>query len=297
MKRNFVVKIAAFCLISASALIYAESGKKYISPNNDGVQDNLTIPLKISDKHLIKAWSLVVEDSNGKVVRTIGNKVALPEKVNAKSFFKQLVTPKKGVDVPAAVTWNGAMDNGETAPDGTYYYYFTATDDNGNIGKTGKYAVVVDTKAPEIALSQPTDKIFGEGAKSDFSIKQSGSKESKWTGIFKNAQGQIVRTLTWENNSPESFKWSGTDDVGKNVPDGVYSYEVTSTDEAGNTSESAAITNIIYSAEKPATNIFIAGSRYFSPETDSELSSIKFEVSIPVPAQKHIPHGFHSRSF
>ncbi|UKI53790.1 MAG: hypothetical protein L6V86_01650 [Treponema sp.] len=283
MKRNSFVKIAVLSLLSVSALAFAEPGVKYISPNNDGVQDNLTIPLKISDRHLIKSWSLVVEDSDGKVVRTIGNKVALPEKVNAKSFFKQLVTPKKGVAVPAAVTWNGAMDNGENAPDGTYYYYFTATDDNGNVGKTGKYAVVVDTKAPEIALSQPADKIFGEGAKSDFAIKQSGSKETKWTGTFKNAQGQVVRTLIWENNSPEPFKWSGTDDTGKNVPDGVYSYEVTSTDEAGNTSENAVIANIIYSAEKPATNIFIAGSRYFSPETDSVHSAIKFDVTIPVP--------------
>lgn len=283
MKRNSFVKIAVLSLLSVSALAFAEPGVKYISPNNDGVQDNLTIPLKISDRHLIKSWSLVVEDSDGKVVRIIGNKVALPEKVNAKSFFKQLVTPKKGVAVPAAVTWNGAMDNGENAPDGTYYYYFTATDDNGNVGKTGKYAVVVDTKAPEIALSQPADKIFGEGAKSDFAIKQSGSKETKWTGTFKNAQGQVVRTLIWENNSPEPFKWSGTDDTGKNVPDGVYSYEVTSTDEAGNTSENAVIANIIYSAEKPATNIFIAGSRYFSPETDSVHSAIKFDVTIPVP--------------
>ena len=283
MKRNSFVKIAVLSLLSVSALAFAEPGVKYISPNNDGVQDNLTIPLKISDRHLIKSWSLVVEDSDGKVVRTIGNKVALPEKVNAKSFFKQLVTPKKGVAVPAAVTWNGAMDNGENAPDGTYYYYFSATDDNGNVGKTGKYAVVVDTKAPEIALSQPADKIFGEGAKSDFAIKQSGSKETKWTGTFKNVQGQVVRTLIWENNSPEPFKWSGTDDTGKNVLDGVYSYEVTSTDEAGNTSENAVIANIIYSAEKPATNIFIAGSRYFSPETDSVHSAIKFDVTIPVP--------------
>lgn len=280
MKKNTFFKI----IVSVLAVsCFAEPGTKYISPNNDGVQDNLTVPLKISDKHLIKSWSLIIEDSSGKVVRTIGNKVALPEKVNAKSFFKQLVTPKKGVDVPSAVTWNGAMDNGENAPDGTYYYYFTATDDNDNVGKTGKYAVIVDTKAPEIALTQPSDKIFGEGAKSDFNIKQSGSKENKWTGTFKNSQGEIVKTLTWENSSPESFKWNGKDNAGKAVKDGVYSYEVTSTDAAGNKSENAVISNIIYSAEKPATNIVISGSRYFSPETDSSISNLKLLITIPVP--------------
>lgn len=282
MKKNSIYKIAAGMLL-CSAFVYADAGTRYISPNNDGIQDNLTIPLKISDRHLIKAWSLVVEDSNGNVIRTIGNKVALPEKVNAKSFFKQIVTPKVGVEVPASVAWNGAMDNGENAPDGTYYYYFTATDDNGNVGKTAKYTVVIDTKAPEVALTQPGDKIFGEGAKSDFAVKQSGSKEDKWTGIFKNTQGQTVKTLTWTNGTPDSFKWNGTDDQGRFVPDGIYSYELTSTDRAGNTSPSASITNIIYSAEKPATNIYISGSRYFSPETDSKLSTVKFEVTIPVP--------------
>lgn len=284
MKKYSFEKLVMLGLISVS-FAFAEPTVKYISPNNDGVQDNLAIPLKISDRHLIKAWSLIVEDSNGNVVRTIGNKVALPEKVNVKSFFKQLVTPKKGVEVPATVVWNGAMDNGENAPDGTYYYYFQATDDNGNTGTTEKYSVVVDTKAPEINLSQPIDKIFGEGAKSDFAITQSGSSEDKWTGSFKNTQGQVVRKLTWTNGSPESFKWNGTDDIGKAVPDGIYTYEVTSTDRAGNTSENATITNIIYSAEKPATNILIDGSRYFSPETDSLLSNIKLEVTIPVPSE------------
>lgn len=283
MKKNTFVKIAVMGLLSASAALYAESDVKYISPNNDGVQDNLTIPLKISDKHLIKSWSLVIENSDGKIIRTIGNKVALPEKVNAKSFFKQLATPKTGVEVPAAVAWNGAMDNGENAPDGTYYYYFEATDDNGNTGKTKKYTVVVDTQAPEIVLSQPSDKIFGEGAKSELQLKQSGSKEDRWTGTFRNTVGNTVRTLTWDNSEPGSFKWAGTDDVGRFVPDGVYTYEVTATDRAGNKSPSAIVSNIIYSAEKPATNIIIGGSRYFSPETDSQLSTIKFAVTIPVP--------------
>ena len=70
MKRNSFVKIAVLSLLSVSALAFAEPGVKYISPNNDGVQDNLTIPLKISDRHLIKSWSLVVEDSDGNKITT-----------------------------------------------------------------------------------------------------------------------------------------------------------------------------------------------------------------------------------
>ena len=166
-------------------------------------------------------------------MRTIGNKVALPQKLNFKTFFKQLGSVKTGVAVPASVSWNGAMDNGETAPDGKYFYYFTATDDNGNVGKTDSYPVVVDTVSPVVALSQPTDKIFGEGVKSELKIRQTGSVEDEWTGRFKNASGEVVKTFKWTSAEPSDFKWNGTDDNGRFVPDGVYSYDVSAVDLAG----------------------------------------------------------------
>jgi hypothetical protein len=114
------------------------------------------------------------------VVRVIENKVSLPEKIGFKSFFKQIVTPKQGVPIPEKIVWNGAMTNGETAPDGKYFYYVTATDDNGNEGKTKEYEVVVDTLAPQVELAQISDKIFGEGAKSSLKIRLSSLKFSKF---------------------------------------------------------------------------------------------------------------------
>ena len=268
----------------ASTSIFAET--KYISPNNDGIQDELVIPLNISDKRYVQGWSLVIMDSQKNVVRTIGNKVALPQKIGFKSFFKQLVTPKQGVEIPETVIWNGAMNNGETAPDGTYYYYITATDDNGNQGKTKEYEVVVDTHSPEIELAQPTDKIFGEGSKSSFKIRQTGSVEDEWIGTIKSADGKIVKTLKWVNAEPAEFNWHGTDDNEAQVMDGVYSYEITATDRAGNKAPQSTITNIIYSAQKPATNIYVDGSRYFSPKTNSKIQNVAFNLTIPVPEVK-----------
>jgi len=68
--------------------------------------------------------------------------------------------------------------------------------------------------------------------------------------------------------------------------DGVYSYEITATDRAGNVAQQSIISNIIYSAEKPATNIFIEGTKYFSPGTDSKSGAITFNLTIPVPEEK-----------
>jgi len=277
------IKLALLFLL-IPVFVFAKTN--YISPNNDGVQDFLEIPLHISDKRYVQGWSLVIMDSNHKVVRTIENKVALPEKIGVKTFFRQVVTPKQGVAVPESISWNGAMDNGETAPDGTYYYYLTATDDNGNKGQTKEHTVIIDTVAPEIELAQPGDKIFGEGAKSAFKIRQTGSKEDLWNGTFKSADGKVVRKITWKDSEPVEFSWKGEDDSEAQLPDGVYSYEITATDRAGNKSSEAVITNIIYSAEKPATNIYLASSRYFAPETESKLTTVKFDMSVPIPETK-----------
>ena len=269
----------------ALAAVSLSAKPKYISPNNDGVQDELVIPLNISDKRYIQGWSLVIMDSNKNVIRTIENKIALGKKIGFKSFFKQLVAPKQGITVPSSITWNGAMNNGETAPDGTYYYYVTATDDNGNTGKTREYEVIIDTVAPEITLAQPSDKTFGEGAKASLKIRQSGSKEDEWLGVFKAADGTVVKTVKF-TGEPSDFSWYGTKDNDTQVMDGIYSYEITATDRAGNKSPYAVISNIIYSADKPATNIYVLGSRYFSPGTQSKNKDVTFNVTIPVPEEK-----------
>ncbi len=279
-------KFVLFTLLTALAVTSVFAKPKYISPNSDGVQDELVIPLSISEKRYVLGWSLIIMDENHNVVRVIENKNALPEKVAFKTFFKQLITPKKGVEVPETVSWNGAMTNGETAPDGKYFYKLTATDDNGNVGETKEYEVVVDTMAPEIELLQPADKIFGEGAKSSFKVRQTGSVEDEWIGTFKAVDGTVVKTYKWVNAEPAEFNWYGTNDEDAQVIDGVYSYEITATDRAGNVAQQSTITNIIYSAEKPATNIFLDGTRYFSPRTESKLSKITFNITIPVPEEK-----------
>ena len=280
------IRFITFAILFALCAGFGFAKEKYISPNNDGVQDELVIPLNISDKRYVQGWSLVIMNEGGEVIRTIENKVALPSKLGFKSFFKQLIAKKEGVPIPESITWNGAMNNGETAPDGKYTYYVTATDDNGNVGKTQEYVVVIDTVAPDIELNQPGDKIFGEGAKAALKISQTGSVEDEWVGVFKAVDGTIVRTYKWTNAEPAEFSWRGIADDESQVPDGVYSYEISATDRAGNVAPQTTITNIIYSAEKPATNIYIDGSRYFSPGTDSALKTITLNVTIPVPEEK-----------
>lgn len=282
------IRVAALILAGslAAALFAADTASqpKYISPNNDGVQDSLEVKFSVKDKSKITGWALIIEDSSGRVVRTIGNKVALPTAFNAKNFAKQILSKKQSVEVPPVVVWNGALENGETAPDGEYFYYITATDERKNKNSTKKSAVIVKNTPPSIKLSVLPEgqRIFGEGDKPEFSIGQSGSKEDKWTAKIEAADGTVVRNYAWTNCEPTPFNWPGTDDKGVIVPDGVYKYTISATDRAGNTS-SAEVPNIIFSAEKPETNVIVSGSRYFSVPSKSKISSVKLDVVIPEP--------------
>ena len=282
------LRVASFLFAGAlmAGLFAADEvkGPKYISPNNDGVQDTLEVKFSVKDKNKITGWALIVEDANGKVVRTIGNKVALPTAFNAKNFAKQILAKKQSVEVPPVVVWNGVCDNGETAKDGEYYYYITATDERKNTNSTKKAPVIVKNAPPVVNLSVLPEgqRIFGEGDKPEFAIGQSGSKEDKWVAKIEAADGTVVRNYTWTNSEPKPFTWPGTDDKGIIVPDGVYKYTITATDRAGNTA-SADVANIIFSAEKPETNVFISGSRYFSVPSKSKISSVTLELVIPEP--------------
>ena len=284
-------KILAFtAALFVSGAVFAEKGTVYISPNNDGKQDVLEIPIKIKDKRYVKDWALIIENEKGEIVRTIGNKEKRESRITFKTFWKSLFTPKSGVTIPATIMWNGIMDSGEVAPDGNYRYYMTATDDNGNTAVTKKLSVVVDNTPPEIDLAQPSnnEKIFGEGSKPVLAIRQSGSEEDEWNAKILDSADKIVRSYKWTSSSPLSFEWNGSDNAGSPLPDGVYSYEITAVDRAGNVSNPAKITNIIYSADKPPTNISIAGSKYFSPNGNGVNDTISFFVKIPVPDAKSV---------
>ena len=78
--KKLILSLLIFCL-SISFVVAQESIENnvssrtdYISPNNDGVQDELVVPLDIKDKRYISEWSFIITDKNGNILRTIGNK-------------------------------------------------------------------------------------------------------------------------------------------------------------------------------------------------------------------------------
>ncbi|MDR0552372.1 MAG: OmpA family protein, partial [Spirochaetaceae bacterium] len=261
---------------------------KYISPNNDGIQDNLFVNFTIKEKRYITEWHLYIEDAYGYPVRTLHNKDERQRSVNFAEFWRILFRAKRGVTVPRSVVWDGCDERGYVVPDGIYTYYLTAKNDNGLAGVSERRTVIVDCTPPEIILLQPqeADKFFGAGSKSELRIAQRAGtgvmNTDRWTGIIANAQGQICRIFEWQG-SPGELRWYGEDDGGFPVPDGLYYYSVSGVDLAGNRGIPVRVSNIVYSGDKPALNITISGSRYFSNNPESPQRTITLIPSIPTP--------------
>jgi len=261
----------------------------YISPNSDGARDLLTLPLSITDQRYVQSFSLKVFDESGAVVKTIANKESRPENQDLKGFLGRLLYVKKGVDVPAELEWNGLADSGAAAPDGRYYVVIEAVDDNGNLGATERWPVVVDTVPPSAKAVGPAGGgdalIFspdGDGSKDEFAIAQEGSVEDSWTAVVTDAAGATVRSWTTRSAAPAALRWDGKDDAGKVVPDGVYSYRVAAVDRAGNQG-SARIDNIIVNTQQPPVGVSIDLAA-FSPDGDGVKDALTLTPNVPVKA-------------
>jgi flagellar hook assembly protein FlgD/outer membrane protein OmpA-like peptidoglycan-associated protein len=268
---------------SPPAITLDTDGVKYISPNFDGVKDDLVLPLSVKDEGFIKGYRFVVTDSSGKDVRTILNKEDRPENRDFANIVARLLYVKTGIPVPASLRWDGKSDEGAVVPDGTYTYRVEAWDENGNQGRSATGTAVVKVTPPAVAASAPY-LIFspnGDGNKETFPVHQTGSREDLWVGTIRTITGAEVRRWEWKAGEPPDFEWDGKTSEGTLAPDGVYSYRVAATDRAGNT-QAAEIDNVIIDTQATPVQLSIDLS-YFSPNGDGVKDTVSFSPRVPVP--------------
>ncbi|OQY34247.1 MAG: hypothetical protein B6241_05520 [Spirochaetaceae bacterium 4572_59] len=259
----------------------------YISPDLNGVQDEIETPFTVNDERYVMGYYLTIRNEDGDIVKEFRNKDERPENESFKNIFDRMFTEKKGTSIPESFRWDGVMDSGELAPDGKYTYSLQFWDDNDNMSETGSYPIEVDTVQPTVILEKQEgiDLIFspdGDGNKDILLITQEGSSENLWEADIQNLSGDTVRNITWEEGSPEAFEWDGKDNSGVIVPDGVYSYIVRSTDPAGNFVEDSLV-DILINTEKPPVSLTIDNS-FISPGNREGNDTIQFGTGIPVTA-------------
>ncbi|THB62987.1 MAG: hypothetical protein D6B26_06495, partial [Spirochaetaceae bacterium] len=261
----------------------ASFDSSYISPNNDGKKDTAIIPISITDQRYISGYKLILTDQQEEIVRTIVNVDPRPESRGVKNFIDRLLRVKTGIPVPEQLIWDGRGDNGKIVEDGQYHFHVVAWDDNENTGETEKYSVIVDNTPPSITLVPPTgdDLIFSpqEGSfQTEVRIQQTGSNEKKWTGEILNSSRIAVKTYSWNDSEPNSFAWNGTNDDQQVVADGVYSYRISSKDNAGN-EISQEFFNIIVNTE-PTPVFATVSDSFLSPGNDGAKDNIVITADI-----------------
>ncbi len=258
---------------------------EYISPNNDGIQDDLVIPIAISDERYVRGFNFIITDQEGNRIRNIVNKDRRPENETSETIFDRFGAVKSGIDIPKELRWDGKSDTGTVVKDGIYQFYLEAWDDNDNKGRSAEYSIYVDTEAPKITIPDypPDEKIFspnGDGNKDTIRIEQSGSAESLWTAAVLDSEGEIILKKEWKDSAPSDIVWSGENNDGQLSANGVYSYRITATDEAGNTGMKG-IENIIINNRSTPIEISFDPS-YFSPNSDKNKDIINFYPKIEV---------------
>ncbi len=257
----------------------------YISPDNDGKSDDLIFPVSITDERFVKGYEFIITDTEGNQVRRYENKDERPENLSFENIFDRIKYVKAGISIPEKFRWDGNSTDRSGVEDGEYLFYVRSWDDNGNISESEKYRVVVDTEAPELSVTSPPvlDRIFSpnsDGSRDFLTIRQTGSTEDLWKGEIKDNNSRTVKTFKWENSAPSDIFWNGTGDDGVLLPDGVYSYEISSVDRAENSS-SESVANIIISTMNTPASLAISRAA-FSPDNDGRADFLDFSFNVPV---------------
>ena len=272
-------------------LTYPETpwGAYYLSPNSDGKNDQIELPLSIKERRYLSGYTMTVyreDPAEGSAVRVIGNKESRPETSGLAGFRDRLAYVKKGIPVPDKLVWNGFADDGKPVPDGRYTIVVEAVDDNGNKGTSKVHEVFVDSTPPRVEIAAPRDAVElifspdGDGGKDTLTIRKTGSQEDLWTARVLDASGASVKTVEYKSAAPADLTWDGRNDGGTVVPDGVYSFMVESTDRAGN-SVSRRLDNIVVNTQQPPITVAIDVSA-FSPNGDGARDTVALLPGVPI---------------
>ncbi|WP_455383603.1 FlgD immunoglobulin-like domain containing protein [Salinispira pacifica] len=232
------------------------------SPNGDGVQDTVHFLPDLSVNTDISSWTLTV--------------AALADRQQAVKTFRGTGS------VPSSIAWDGTTDSGGRAAEGSYIATLDVAYAKGNREQAQTGEIVLDVTSPSASVRAVPAIISpnGDGRQDRVEITQTGSTETTWTGTVRDAAGRAVRTFTFAKMPDPTLYWDGRDDKGVLLPNGTYTYQLSTTDAAGNTGRSNVVQITI---DVRSTPVAISRSpAAFSPNGDGVLDTVKLTPSAQV---------------
>jgi len=216
----------------------ATSGTQYLSPNDDGVQDEATIEFEVtvyvkSDEGYVPEYGISLADSDGNIIREVVRK-----EESDVNWFMRLFRSFTAFTLEKSISWDGKDADDNVVADGAYTASMWVVAASNQRTDLTIDDFVVDTAAPSVTVTVPDILIFSpndDGNLDDITISQTdGTTEDLWEAEFTDQSGQTVKSYSWSNSSPQTIVWDGVGDSASLAADGVYSYSISTTDRSGN---------------------------------------------------------------
>jgi outer membrane protein OmpA-like peptidoglycan-associated protein/flagellar hook assembly protein FlgD len=235
----------------------------FFSPNGDGIKDTVSMLLQVPVREGITGWALTFRDGQGNRRRRIGGDGAPPERQD----------------------FDGRNDQGAVLDEGVYQGELSVWYRNGYVSSALSPPVTLDLTPPRasVRIEYPAFSPDGDGNQDEMIIYQEGSDELLWIGDIRRAgfpAERPVRGFRFQGIPPAEIRWDGHGDSGTFAADGEYTYELYSTDPAGNTGRSGAVRFTLSTADTPV--MISAGGRAFSPNGNGVRDTIGLIPQIQV---------------
>jgi len=233
----------------------------------------ISIPISINDSSRIVAWNFNVYDTEGKNV--FNSSDGSGQDLDSIGLFsiKRSVKPPSIIKLPLTGLFG----------DDVYRVRAWAMDERGNESRADEIMFQVDSTPPEAHIEIEGQFVFtpnGDGINDLLTVIQNGSSENLWTGTFRDAKGQSVRSYLWTDGPPIGFLWDGKNDQGESVVDGIYSYTLKATDAALNQT-SVDYSPIVIDSRLPIIRMSI-DSNVLRVINDNSFQPLTASIDVPI---------------
>ena len=255
-----------FEIFTKDTPILISTDLRAFSPNGDGVKDTITLIPQIQEKDGILSWRIDIQNVDAGVGRPGGGTAPIVRSFEGKAT------------VPDSVTWNGRDNAGTIAPDATYVAKLDVEYRSGNRPTALSMAFILDTSPPQAELSVPytTFAPNGNGNRDTLPIHVTTEGNDEWNAVIADSKDNMVRYWNWTGKAPAvPLSWDGKDDAGNSVPDGTYTFTLSATDEAGNSTRKT-INGITVDARVP--KIFLTASSQAIAPKPNQAEALRFSI-------------------
>ncbi len=290
---------AIFALVLTGLAISAQSQDRFavassldqFSPNSDGVQDVILIstinrPDDIEEPY---DWQCRIRDSSGKIIRMIqaDRRLRRPSR-GPTNLWLPGATTVEPVQMFESLFWDGRDAEGRIVTDGTYQIEVGVQLQEGELFiEAAPKRVVAHTIAPIVEL-KPVVGLFvlppgagtpGRSARERLELRQTvrASGGTRFNATLLNQARSLLQERSWSDALPASIYiyWDDLAASGS-APYGVYTYQLTARDAAGNQSR-AESSELIFEAEPAAYDL--RAERYqFSPNGDGARDRLRLDL-------------------